>query len=169
MLDKAMLARLVATLTALALVVALASLPARALTPAEILDDPALEQRAREISKELRCLVCQNQSIDDSDAPLAQDLRTLVRERVVAGYSNDEVLSFVVARYGDFVLLRPPINAQTILLWTAPTLVLLAGVVGIFMTVRRRRIAPAGPTAPPLSPDEEAALRRILEGEREKG
>lgn len=157
------MSRLSRLLAALAIVAAAFSAPALALGPAEMLADPALEQRAREVSKGLRCLVCQNQSIDDSDAPLAKDLRTLVRERIEAGDSNDQVLDFVVDRYGDFVLLRPPVNAYTIALWVAPTLVLLAGVVGIYATVRRRRIAADAPTAPGLSPEEEAALARILD------
>jgi len=131
-----------------------------ALQPDELLDDPVLEQRAREISVGLRCLVCQNQSIDDSDAPLARDLRVLVRERLEAGDSNDEVESFVVARYGDFVLLRPPVNAYTIILWIAPALVLVAGATGILMAVRRKRVVR---TVPALSDQEEEALARILD------
>jgi cytochrome c-type biogenesis protein CcmH len=141
--------------------------PAHALGPSEMLDDPALEERAREVSKGLRCLVCQNQSIDDSDAPLAKDLRVLVRERIEAGDTNEEVVAFVVARYGDFVLLRPPVNAYTIALWVGPALVLIAGATGLVLTIRRRRIAATGPAATGLSADEEAALARILE--REKG
>ncbi|MGJ3262753.1 MAG: cytochrome c-type biogenesis protein [Salinarimonas sp.] len=162
------LVRALARWPVLALCLALAALatPAAALGPDEILDDPALEERAREVSKGLRCLVCQNQSIDDSDAPLARDLRTLVRERIEAGDSNDEVVTFVVDRYGDFVLLRPPLNAYTIVLWVAPTLVLIAGAGGLVLTLRRRRIAAAGPTAAALSAEEEAALARILERER---
>nr|WP_188914044.1 cytochrome c-type biogenesis protein [Salinarimonas ramus] len=147
---------------------ALAFVPqaASALSPSEMLDDPALEERAREVSKGLRCLVCQNQSIDDSDAPLARDLRTLVRERIEAGDTNDQVVEFVVDRYGDFVLLRPPVNAYTIALWVAPTLVLIAGAAGLVLTIRRRRIAATGPTAPGLSAEEEAALAKILERDR---
>lgn len=159
--------RLRALLAALAVAGLALATPAHALGPSEMLDDPALEQRAREVSKGLRCLVCQNQSIDDSDAPLAKDLRVLVRERIEAGDSNEEVVEFVVARYGDFVLLRPPINAYTIILWVGPTLVLIAGAAGLFLTVRRRRIAANAPTAPGLSAEEEAALAKILD--REKG
>ena len=104
--------------------------PAHALLPDEILADKALEKRARELSAGLRCLVCQNQSIDDSDAPLARDLRLLVRERLVAGDSNSEVRDFVVARYGDFVLLKPPFSPATFLLWAMPLLALFgAGVI----------------------------------------
>jgi cytochrome c-type biogenesis protein CcmH len=131
-----------------------------AVQPDEILDDPALEQRARQISVGLRCLVCQNQSIDDSDAPLARDLRVLVRERLEAGDSDAEVESFVVARYGDFVLLRPPVNAYTIILWAAPALVLLAGAAGILIAVRRKRVVR---TVSALSEQEEEALARILD------
>jgi cytochrome c-type biogenesis protein CcmH len=133
---------------------------AHAVQPDEILDDPVLEQRARDISLGLRCLVCQNQSIDDSDAPLARDLRILVRERLEAGDSDADVESFVVARYGDFVLLRPPLNAYTILLWVAPALVLLAGAVGIFVTMRRRRVVR---TVPALTEQERDELARILD------
>lgn len=130
-----------------------------ALQPDEILDDPALETRARAISKELRCLVCQNQSIDDSDAPLARDLRILVRQRLVAGDSNEEVIDFVVARYGDFVLLKPPFDARTILLWLTPVLVLAAGGAVVYLAWRRRTLA-----APlPLSPEEERRITRLLD------
>jgi len=145
------------------LAIGLAAPQANALQPDELLDDPVLEQRAREISAGLRCLVCQNQSIDDSDAPLARDLRVLVRERLEAGDTNADVESFVVARYGDFVLLRPPMNAYTIILWAAPALVLLAGAIGIFITVRRRRVVR---TVPALNEQEREALERILDRER---
>ncbi|APF37049.1 cytochrome c-type biogenesis protein CcmH [Chelatococcus daeguensis] len=146
-----------------AFVVALAlSLPALAVQPDEVLRDPALETRARAISAELRCLVCQNQSIDDSDAPLARDLRILVRERLTAGDSDREVRDFVVARYGDFVLLRPPVNWQTALLWGGPFLVLLAGIVAIAIAARRRRVEVS--TTAPLSDEEKARLAALLEG-----
>lgn len=139
------------------------AVPALALGPSEMLEDPALEERAREVSKGLRCLVCQNQSIDDSDAPLARDLRTLVRERIEAGDTNEQVVEFVVDRYGDFVLLRPPVNAYTIFLWVGPTLVLIAGATGLFFAVRnRRRTTGLGTSAAALSAEEEAALQRIL-------
>ncbi|CUA87947.1 Cytochrome c-type biogenesis protein CcmH/NrfF [Chelatococcus sambhunathii] len=145
-----------------AFVVALAlSLPALAVQPDEVLRDPALETRARAISAELRCLVCQNQSIDDSDAPLARDLRILVRERLTAGDSDREVRDFVVARYGDFVLLRPPVNWQTALLWGGPFLVLLAGIVAIAIAARRRRVEVS--TTAPLSDEEKARLAALLE------
>ncbi len=121
------------------LAVLLLSQPALAVRPDELLDDPALEARARAISVELRCLVCQNQSIDDSDADLARDLRVLVRERLSAGDSDDEVRDFVVARYGEFVLLRPVLGPHTILLWIAGPVVLLIGATGVFLAARRKR------------------------------
>jgi cytochrome c-type biogenesis protein CcmH len=120
---------------------------------------PALEARARAISRELRCLVCQNESIDDSAAPLARDLRRIVRERLVAGDSDEEVLDYVVARYGEYVLLRPRVKPQTWLLWFGPGLALLIGGAAIGFYVRRRAAAPA-PAA--LSPDEERRLREIV-------
>ncbi len=139
----------------------LAMVPAGAVTPGERLPDPVQEQRARAISAELRCLVCQNQSIDDSDAPLARDLRTLVRDRIRAGDSDREVKAFVVARYGEFVLLRPPIGWHTALLWGGPFLVLAAGAVGLWQLRRQRVGKPVG-TA--LSEAEKAELDRILAG-----
>ncbi len=144
---------------ALALLLLLAALPARAaITPDEILPDPALEERARGITKQLRCLVCQNQSIDDSNAPLARDLRLLVRERLKAGDSDTATLSFVVARYGDFVLLRPPVKATTWLLWFGPALLLLAGVAFLWMRTRQRRVAPAPP-----APLDAAVVKKLAE------
>src|SRR6187200_42753 len=106
------------------------SAPALGVQPDEILKDPALEARSRALSQELRCMVCQNQSIDDSDAPLAKDLRVLVRERLVAGDSDGQVINFLVTRYGEFVLLRPRLNAHTVLLWTAPFAAVVAGAIG---------------------------------------
>ena len=111
--------------------------PAVALGPDEVLSDAALEARARSLSKELRCMVCQNQSIDDSDAPLARDLRILVRERLQAGESDHEVINFLVARYGEFVLLRPRFSWHTALLWLAPAAVLLIGACGVLVLARR--------------------------------
>ncbi len=134
---------------------------ARAVQPDEVLPNPALEQRARAISGGLRCLVCQNQSIDDSDAPLARDLRILVRERLVAGDSDSAVIDFVVARYGDFVLLRPPFNAQTLLLWVAPFLILLLALLFAWTRVRNRPASMAGPQ--PLSPEERERLATLIE------
>lgn len=128
---------------------------AMAVGPDEILPDPVLEQRARDISAGLRCLVCQNQSIDDSDADLARDLRILVRERLVAGDTNSEVEQYVVDRYGEYVLLNPRLGGHTILLWTAAPALLLAGLVTLLL-LRRRHVAPVA--ASTLSPEEQAAL-----------
>lgn len=133
----------------------------RAVEPDEILSDSALESRARSLSAELRCLVCQNQSIDDSNAPLAKDLRMLVRERLVAGDSDDAVLDFIVARYGSFVLLKPPLGPETILLWMAP-LVLLVGIgTGILLRLRQRSARKVAATDL-LSPEEGERLRKVL-------
>ena len=140
-----------------ALLLAFALAPAYAVQPDEVLKDPALERRARDISAGLRCLVCQNQSVDESDAPLAKDLRVLVRERVQAGDSDEAVESFVVQRYGEFVLLKPTFGLHTALLWIGPLLVLAAGAVGLLLTLRRRRTAPAA-----LSAEERAALEALL-------
>jgi cytochrome c-type biogenesis protein CcmH len=148
---------LLAILAALALPMG-AGAPALALTPEEILPDAALEARARALSKELRCMVCQNQSIDDSDATLARDLRILVRERLVAGDSDAEILTFLVARYGEFVLLRPRVGPATILLWSAPAAVLLAG--AFFLWRRRKRQFPAAGAG--LSQEEQAQVDALL-------
>jgi cytochrome c-type biogenesis protein CcmH len=137
----------------------LAVSPALALTPDEQLKDPALEARARVISAQLRCLVCQNQSIDDSDAPLAKDLRTLVREQLTEGKTNEQVLDFVVARYGQFVLLKPRLEPETLILWGTPFAVLLIAGVALFMRRRRTEVAPETP----LSEAEKRALERALE------
>ena len=136
-----------------------------AVQPDEILSDPALEGRARVLSKELRCMVCQNQSIDDSDAPLARDLRVLVRERLQAGDSDRQVIDFLVARYGEFVLLKPRFSWHTALLWLGPAAVLLIGALGLFMLARRHRAAssPAAAAAATLTPAEEARLSEILD------
>jgi cytochrome c-type biogenesis protein CcmH len=124
-----------------------------------MLADPALEARARAITGELRCLVCQNQSIDDSDASLAKDLRVLVREKLKEGMSDAQVKEFVHSRYGDFVLLRPPMRAGTILLWTAPLLALLAGAAAVAVAARRRSAAAAAPVA--LTADERERLKNL--------
>jgi len=138
----------------------LAAAPALALEPEERLEDPLLEQRARELSKGLRCVVCQNQSIDDSNAELAQDLRRVVRERLVVGDTNDEVIDYVVARYGDYVLLRPPMDTRTLLLWFGPAAAMLGAAVWATLWVaRRRRSPPAGPD--PLSPEERRRLSEL--------
>jgi cytochrome c-type biogenesis protein CcmH len=130
-----------------------------AIGPDEMLKDPALEARARTIGQSLRCLVCQNQSIDDSDASLARDLRILVRERLTAGDSDQAVIAYVVSRYGDFVLLRPPMKPETWVLWFGPLLLLVG--VGSLIVVRARRKRVVNTT--PLSADEQAELARLIE------
>jgi cytochrome c-type biogenesis protein CcmH len=136
---------------------------AQAVEPQEVMADPKLEARARVLSQELRCLVCQNQSIDDSNAELARDLRVLVRERLAAGDSDAAVLAFIEARYGEFVLLRPRFNARTLLLWIAP-LLLLAG--AIYAAARRFRVAPSVAQSAPLSADEKRRLDELLNPKR---
>ncbi len=138
-----------------------------AVEPGEMLNDPALEARAREISKELRCLVCQNQSIDDSSADLARDLRLIVRQRLTAGDSDDQVLQSVTDRYGDFVLLRPPVKPATLALWLAPPLLLIAGAALSLAYLRRRqRQSVAGDS--PLSPDERQRLDALLDADSDR-
>ncbi|HBC08751.1 MAG TPA: cytochrome C biogenesis protein CcmH, partial [Rhodospirillaceae bacterium] len=127
-----------AVVLAALLLAALPLSPAHAVNPDEMLADPALEHRARVISRDLRCLVCQNQSIDDSDAGLAKDLRVLVRERLKAGDSNEQVIDYVVARYGDFVLLKPPVKGSTLVLWIGPAVVALFGILALILFYRRR-------------------------------
>jgi len=138
----------------------LASGPALAVEPDEILPDAALEARARAISSGLRCLVCQNQSIDDSNAPLARDLRLLVRERLKAGDSDQAVMRFVEDRYGEFVLLRPELNAHTVVLWLAPLLVLIGAITVGIRALARRASQTAG--SPSLTTVEEEKLRALL-------
>jgi cytochrome c-type biogenesis protein CcmH len=139
---------------------------ALAVQPDEVLADPALEARARALSRELRCMVCQNQSIDDSDAPLARDLRVLVRERLSAGDSNAQVLDFLVARYGEFVLLKPRLNWHTVLLWLMPALVFLMGAFALLVASRRYRRTGTSPPSPvdqaKLTTAEEAQLADLL-------
>lgn len=135
-------------------------LPAYAVDPGERLADPVLEERARNLSQDLRCLVCQNQSIDDSDAPLARDLRILVRERLSAGDTDTEVMDFVVARYGEFVLLRPRFHFQTLVLWIAPFIMLLAGGIGVLAMLKRRE-SPSD-TLVALSNEEKSRLEEIV-------
>ena len=143
----------------------LGDLPAGAVEPDERLADPALENRARAISAELRCMVCQNQSIDDSVAPLARDLRILVRERLVAGDNDQDVLDYLVARYGDFVLLTPPMRPGTYLLWFGPLVLLLIGGAAVAVYFVRQRRQPKIATAAPLSAEEQERLQSLLADE----
>ncbi|HEY6981174.1 cytochrome c-type biogenesis protein [Reyranella sp.] len=133
--------------------------PALAVEPAEMLSDPALEARARTISRELRCVVCQNESVDDSPAEVARDIRRAVRERLVAGDTDRQVLDYMVARYGDYVLLNPPFKARTWALWLGAPLVLLLGAAGLWVASRRRAAALA---PPPLSEAEQARLDALI-------
>jgi cytochrome c-type biogenesis protein CcmH len=141
--------------------------PAHALQPDEIMADPIKEARARELSKELRCMVCQNQSIDDSDAPLARDLRLLVRERILAGDSDSQVVEFLVARYGEFVLLKPRFNPHTMLLWLLPPLALMGGGIALWVYSDRRRRAGVleRESLMKLTKEEEARLEKLLGAE----
>ena len=134
----------------------LAAAAAGAVQPDEVMKDPALEARARALSAELRCMVCQNQSIDDSDAPLARDIRLLIRERIAEGETNDALRAFLVSRYGDFILLKPPFKAETLLLWLSGPLTLALGALWIYFAMRRAR----EPT-PALSAEEEKRLAEI--------
>ncbi|MEK9282086.1 MULTISPECIES: cytochrome c-type biogenesis protein [unclassified Bradyrhizobium] len=151
--------RMFVALIALAL---LGAPTARAVQPDEIMADPAKEARARELSRELRCMVCQNQSIDDSEAPLARDLRLLVRERIAAGDSNSQVLDFLVARYGEFVLLKPRFERQTLLLWLLAPVLLVGGGLALWLQIRRRSRSGADVPTPPLTPDEKARLTALM-------
>ena len=150
------------------LVVVLALLgatPLYAVQVDEILPDPVLEARAREISHDLRCMVCQNQSIDDSEAPLARDLRLLVRERLKAGDSDTQVVDFMVARYGEFVLLRPRVSWHTAVLWGAPLAILLAGLMALGFSVLRRSSGPSLPEVAALSEAERLKLNAIAQSQ----
>ncbi len=156
--------RILLLLLALLMTPLAATLPAQAVNPSEMLEDPTLEKRAREISKELRCLVCQNESIDDSDAQLARDLRVLVRERLADGSSDQEVIDYVVSRYGDFVLLNPPFKGTTYVLWIGPLVIGAIGALALILFFRRRaRTAPAA--AAPLTEDEDRKLKSLLDGD----
>ena len=139
-----------------------AAFPAFAVNPDEVLADPALEARARALSAQLRCMVCQNQSIDDSNAELARDLRLLVRERLKNGDSDEAVIDYVVSRYGEFVLLNPRLRGETLLLWGAPVVLFLAGAAAMVLFVRKRG---GKPTGTPLSEAEKAELERALKGD----
>jgi cytochrome c-type biogenesis protein CcmH len=140
---------------------AIASSGSLAVQPDEMLQDPKLEARARDLSRELRCMVCQNQSIDESEAPLARDLRLLVRERLAKGDTDQQVLDFLVARYGEFVLLKPPLEASTLILWVLPPAVLLAGGIGLVLAMRRRRSSQIEPAT--LSAEERRKLATLVD------
>jgi len=146
---------------AAALLLLAAGAPALAVEPDEMLEDPALEARARDISQDLRCLVCQNQSIDDSSAPLARDLRILLRERLAAGDSDEKAVAYIVERYGDYVLLKPPFKATTLLLWLGPALALLLGAL-LVARLARHRHRPDATAAAELSDEEQARLAELL-------
>jgi cytochrome c-type biogenesis protein CcmH len=150
----------------LALLIALALLPfaAAGVTPDEMLRDPKLEARARELSAQLRCMVCQNESIDDSEASLARDIRAIVRTKITAGESDEAIKTFLVQRYGEFILLKPPLKIETVVLWCAPLLLLLAGGTAIYLAVRRRK----GAVSTPGLTDAESAKLSALIAEEEK-
>ncbi len=150
------------TLAFLALTLALPVMSVQAVEPDEILKDPVLESRARAISLELRCLVCQNQSIDDSNAPLAKDLRVLVRDRLTSGETDEEVIDFIVARYGEFVLLRPRFAPHTLLLWIAPPLLFLIGIFVMFRSYKRRSEEAGSRTSKGLTAKEKSELKKLL-------
>ena len=151
---------------ALAIIVTLYAAPVYAVQPDEILPDAKLEERARNLSRELRCMVCQNQSIDDSDAPLARDLRLLVRERLTAGDSDKQVMDFLTTRYGDFVLLNPPMNAKTFLLWALPSGLLVLGGIAMVLAMRRRSVAAdSGGPAAALTAEEERKIASLLDSD----
>ena len=135
--------------------------PARAVEPGEMLKNPVLEAHARDVSSGLRCLVCQNESIDESHADLARDIRMLVRQRLLAGDSNSQVKDYLVARYGQFILLKPPLETQTLLLWGTPFIVLVLGGIGIAFALRGRK-APLRDPARPLSEAEQQRLNELL-------
>lgn len=141
--------------------------PARAVTPDEMLRDPAMEARARNLGQELRCVVCQNQSIDDSNAPLAHDLRVLLRERLTAGDSDNQAVDYIVARYGNFVLLKPPMQSNTVLLWIGPALFLLFALFGSARYLRNRANVPPFENLP-LSANEQVKLISLFSEKESK-
>lgn len=150
----------------LAALLLLAFAPAAlAIQPDEILDDPVLEERARELSKGLRCVVCQNESIDTSNAEIARTMRLKVRERLVEGDSDAEVMDYMVSRYGDYVLMRPPVRPSTYALWFGPAVILLLGALGVALYLGRRRRQPAG-VPPDLTPEERARVEALIEERR---
>lgn len=152
-------------LIAIVALVLMAGLPSalHAVQPDEVMHDPAQEARARTLSRELRCMVCQNQSIDDSEAPLARDLRLLVRERIAAGDSDKQVLNFLVARYGEFVLLKPPLEEHTLILWFLTPVVLIGGGAGLWL-YNRKRWASRSDDITALTPEEEERLEKLVAG-----
>lgn len=150
--------RLAAGLVALTLMAG----PAFAVLPEEQLKDPVLEARARELSKQLRCVVCQNQTIDDSDAPLAADLRVLLRERLLAGDTDEQAVAYLVERYGTYVLLKPPVEADTLVLWLGPLAILLLGGVAVGLYWRSRSPTAAALTPEPLDAEERRRLAKLL-------
>ena len=162
--------KLIARLIVMA-VLAPALSPAHAVQPDEVMADPAKEARARNLSQELRCMVCQNQSIDDSEAPLARDLRLLVRERIASGDSDAQVIDFLVARYGEFVLLRPRFERQTLVLWLVPPLVLLGGGLVLWIQARRRPKPGSGevPLDGALTLEEQARLKLLMADDATSG
>jgi cytochrome c-type biogenesis protein CcmH len=163
--DRFILRRIVVVFILAHIIVSALVSVARAVQPDEMLPDPRLEQRARALSQHLRCMVCQNQSIDDSEAPLAKDLRLLVRERLKAGDSDPQVIDYMVARYGDFVLLKPRFSWQTVVLWLTPAIVLLVGGFGLLIALRRRRSLAAAAAPPPLTPAEEQKLAELAKAD----
>jgi cytochrome c-type biogenesis protein CcmH len=158
--------KLIAILT-IVMLAAFAAPAAFAVQPDEIMGDPAKEARARDLSRELRCMVCQNQSIDDSGAPLARDLRLLVRERIAAGDSDNQVIDFLVARYGEFVLLKPRVNEHTLVLWLLTPLALAGGGLALWLHNRRRQksAGTGDPSLLNLSEEEEARIERLIAAE----
>jgi len=150
-------------LSVLVALVLMAALPSalHAVQPDEVMSNPAQEARARALSRELRCMVCQNQSIDDSEAPLARDLRLLVRERIATGDSDKQVLDYLVARYGEFVLLKPPLKEHTLILWLLTPVVLIGGGAGLWL-YNRKRWASRSDDITALTPEEEARLEKLV-------
>jgi len=150
---------------AVLLLAAFALSPARAVLPDEVMNNPAQEARARDLSRELRCMVCQNQSIDDSEAPLARDLRLLVRERIAAGDSDAQVIDFLVARYGEFVLLKPRFERRTLALWLVPPLLLIVGAIALWLHARRRGKGGMDAASRPLTEEEQARIAALMAAE----
>lgn len=148
-----------------ALAVMISSSAAYAVLPDEVMSDPAKEARARNLSRELRCMVCQNELIDDFEAPLARDVRLLVRERIAAGDSDPQVLNFLVARYGEFVLLKPRLERQTLLLWLLTPSVLAAGALALWMNSRRRKAMASEDLSAQLTAEEEARIKQLMSAE----